>query len=239
MLDYLVKPIQPNEVEWRVITKPKDGRITVAPYIDSRCVMKRLDQQFGPLSWNTMVHIDGDNLTLMLQVSQDGKECTKTDGVKLQPSSDNDQIDPVKSAISDALKRVAVQFGLGRDLYEYPLIQVQSNDRFIPNWAKQKLSNLVANIVSGDFNREYILISQDTSIETPKTQQSVVTSSGKPELDGAKFANMLAAINAGKWKEVEQALPKYNVAPDYEKAIRSQIKAFRSGTALDQVSTKQ
>jgi hypothetical protein len=50
---------------------------------------------------------------------------------------------------------------------------------------------------------------------------------------------MLAAINAGKWKEVEQALPKYNVAPDYEKAIRSQIKAFRSGTALDQVSTKQ
>jgi len=237
MLENLTKPIQPNEVEWRVITKPKDGKITVAPYIDSRCVMKRLDQQFGPLSWNTLVNIDGDNLTLMLRVNQDGKECTKTDGVRLQPSTDNDQIDPVKSAISDALKRVAVQFGIGRDLYEYPLIQVQSNDRFIPNWAKQKLSNLVANIVSGDFNREYILISQETSIE-PKTPQPA-TPIGKPELDGAKFANMLAAINAGKWKEVEQALPKYNVAPDYEKAIRSQIKSFRSGTALDQVSTKQ
>lgn len=239
MLEYLTKPIQPNEIEWRVITKPKDGKITVAPYIDSRCVMKRLDQQFGPLSWNTLVHINGDNLTLMLQVTHDGVECTKTDGVKLQSSNDNDQIDPVKSAVSDALKRVAVQFGLGRDLYEYPLIQVQSNDRFIPNWAKQKLSSLVSSIVSGDFNREYILISQDTAVDAPKSQpKSTGTSSGKPELDGTKFAKMLAAVNAGKWKEVEDALPKYEVAPDYEKAIRLQIKAYRAGNALEQVSTK-
>lgn len=238
MLDQLTKPIQPNEIEWRVVTKPKDGKITVAPYIDSRCVMKRLDQQFGPMSWNTLVHINGDNLTLMLQVNQDGVECTKTDGVKLASATDNDQIDPVKSAISDALKRVAVQFGLGRDLYEYPIIQVQSADRYIPGWAKQKLSVLVSSIISGDFKREYILISQDTPVEAPKSQQKASVSSGKPELDGAKFAKMLAAVNAGKWKEVEEALPKYDVAPDYEKAIRLQIKAFRSGNALDEATTK-
>ena len=139
----------------------------------------------------------------------------------------------MKSAISDALKRAAVQLGLGRDLYEYPVIQIQSSDRFIPSWAKPKLSNLVNSVISGSFNKEYILITQETNVEAPK-----VNPNSKPELDGLKFAKMLAAVNAGKWKDVEQALSKYTVAPDYEKAIRAQIQAYRSGESIEEATTK-
>lgn len=233
MLDQLIKPIQPNEIEWRVVAKSKDGKITVAPYIDSRCVMKRLDAEFGPMGWTTSVNISDNNLTLTLSVKSGDNTCYKEDGVRIQSQGENDPIDPVKSAISDALKRAAVQLGLGRDLYEYPVIQIQSAERFIPSWAKPKLSNLVTSVISGSFNKEYILITQETNVEAPK-----INSNSKPELDGLKFAKMLAAVNAGKWKDVEQALSKYTVAPDYEKAIRAQIQAYRSSESIEEASTK-
>jgi len=226
----LSKPIQPSEIEWRVITKPKDGKITVAPYIDSRCVMRRLDEEFGPLGWSSSISITNDYLVAEIKVHHDGLNVSKQDGVKIASAGDNDNIDPIKTAVSDALKRVAVQYGLSRDLYEYPIIQVQTTDKYLPYWAKQKLGDLVNAISKGEFKKEYILISQDT----PVTSSVKPTTNGKPELDGLKFAKMLAAVNEGKWRDVEQAIPKYTIPPEYEKALRAQIDAVRSGKALEE-----
>ena len=230
ILAKLSNPIQPSEIEWRVITKPKDGKITVAPYIDSRCVMRRLDEEFGPLGWSSSISITNDYLIAEIQVSREGLYVSKQDGVKIASAGDNDNIDPIKTAVSDALKRVAVQFGLSRDLYEYPIIQVQTTDKYLPYWAKQKLGELVNAISKGEFKKEYILISQDT----PVPSSVKPTTNGKPELDGLKFAKMLAAVNEGKWRDVEQAIPKYTIPPEYEKALRAQIDAVRSGKALEE-----
>ena len=230
ILAKLSNPIQPSEIEWRVITKPKDGKITVAPYIDSRCVMRRLDEEFGPLGWSSSISITNDYLIAEIQVSREGLYVSKQDGVKIASAGDNDNIDPIKTAVSDALKRVAVQYGLSRDLYEYPIIQVQTTDKYLPYWAKQKLGELVNAISKGEFKKEYILISQDT----PVPSSVKPTTNGKPELDGLKFAKMLAAVNEGKWRDVEQAIPKYTIPPEYEKALRTQIDAVRSGKALEE-----
>ena len=48
--EILRKPIQPNEIEWRV-QSAKGGKTTIVPYITSRAVMNRFDDAFGPEGW--------------------------------------------------------------------------------------------------------------------------------------------------------------------------------------------
>jgi len=43
-------PLSPEEIEWKVIAS-KGGQTTLAPYIDARAVMARLDRAFGPFGW--------------------------------------------------------------------------------------------------------------------------------------------------------------------------------------------
>jgi len=46
----LTAPLSPEEIEWKVIAS-KGGQTTLAPYIDARAVMSRLDRAFGPFGW--------------------------------------------------------------------------------------------------------------------------------------------------------------------------------------------
>ena len=43
--EILRKPIQPNEIEWRV-QSAKGGKTTIVPYIQSRAVMNRFDASY-------------------------------------------------------------------------------------------------------------------------------------------------------------------------------------------------
>jgi hypothetical protein len=230
-------PMASNEVEWRVITKPRDGKITVAPYIDSRCVMKRFDEAFGPTNWKSDIAIYGDKLIATISIRSDqGDWVSKSDGVMISMSDGNDGIDPLKSAVSDGLKRAATQWGLARDLYDYPLIQVRTEDKYLPNWSKKLLAQLVTSVRSGENSRDYVLIeekSKPVAAAAKKAVEDKPQENGKPELDGLKFAKMLAAVNAGNWKEVESAMPKYSINEQYEKSLRSLIDVRRSEAAME------
>jgi hypothetical protein len=89
----------------------QEGRIL--SYIDARQVMDRLDMVVGPENWK-------DEYAL-ISVEPVVVECkltilgvTKSDVGYSEPSSS----EPYKSAYSDALKRAAVKFGIGRFLYK-------------------------------------------------------------------------------------------------------------------------
>ncbi len=49
-LEVLRAPLAPEEIEWKVIAS-KNGWTTLAPFIDARAVMERLDRAFGPFGW--------------------------------------------------------------------------------------------------------------------------------------------------------------------------------------------
>jgi hypothetical protein len=124
--DDLAEPFPPHEISWKpeVTTKKKDGRKVpilnrqgeqvagCTAHIDARNVMNRLDDVAGPGGWSDAYRVlnDGRNV-----------ECTLT--VLGVSKADVGQIneggfaDPLKSAYSDALKRAAVKFGIGRHLY--------------------------------------------------------------------------------------------------------------------------
>lgn len=114
----LLKPFADDEVKIKP-AKVSGGRALGLHYIDSRCVMDRLDEVVGVNGWRdeyTVLASGEVECRLSLRIA--GEWITKADvgGQSEQP----DEGDRMKAAYSDALKRAAVKFGVGRFLYRIP-----------------------------------------------------------------------------------------------------------------------
>lgn len=103
----LAEPFADEQVKQR----PGRGGMTFS-YVDPRAVMQRLDDVVTPEAWEfTSTVIPGTDIVHgRLTVAGNVKEDYG------YPNSDHDE-EPIKSASSDALKRCAVMFGIGRHLY--------------------------------------------------------------------------------------------------------------------------
>lgn len=163
-LNVLNAPLVSHEIEWRVQSQTKDGqKIIVVPYITNRCVMNRFDEQFGWSGWqNDMREIDGGFLCTITATLPDGQQVSKTDGAS------RTGIEPIKGGISDAMKRCAVQFGLGRALYDFPKVFIETTDKYIPNWATPLLDQMVAKINAGGAVRDVVVLKPEHAKTAPK-----------------------------------------------------------------------
>ena len=115
----LAAPFHSYYVGWKAQATNRDKtRALAVAYIDARTVMDRLDQVVGPGNWSD---------TYRLISAGDGEfaiECTlalfgvpKADVGTADEEDDGSQASLSKSAYSDALKRAAVKWGIGRYLY--------------------------------------------------------------------------------------------------------------------------
>jgi hypothetical protein len=111
----LAEPFPADIVSWRVGSMNKDKTKGMAlAYIDARDVMTRLDQVVGPAGWQAAYpHANGKTIC-SIGIKHDGEWIWKSNG-----AGDTD-IEAEKGAISDAFKRAAVLWGIGRYLYDLP-----------------------------------------------------------------------------------------------------------------------
>ena len=108
----LIEPFEYEDIEWRISRSyPLKNKATVLAYMTSRGVMNRLDQVFGTMGWSDEYEFIGNNVTCKLTATYDGISTSKMDGA---PQTN---FESFKGGISDALKRTAVKFGIGRYLY--------------------------------------------------------------------------------------------------------------------------
>jgi hypothetical protein len=117
--------IDPARIHWRIIASTRSAEhARVAPYIDARDVMEKLDEHFpGWSDTYRAISVGNDHgLECSLTVPWDGDGTrTVTDvGVVRAGRADSPEMAPVKAAYSDALKRTAVKLGIGRELYNLP-----------------------------------------------------------------------------------------------------------------------
>lgn len=114
----LSAPFHPSELSW----KPgavSGNRALALPYVTARAVMDRLDEVLGVANWKDDYDILPDGCAVCrLSLRIDGEWITKQDVGG--PSEQTDAGDRRKAAFSDALKRTAVKFGIGRYLYRAP-----------------------------------------------------------------------------------------------------------------------
>jgi hypothetical protein len=120
-LTALGAPFADADLEWRVQTSGKGGGkgvwALIVPYLTSRAVQQRLDDVCGPANWRNEF-VTGPSggvlcgISVYLSNGMDGLHwVTKWDG------AENTDIEGVKGGLSGAMKRAAVQWGMGRHLY--------------------------------------------------------------------------------------------------------------------------
>jgi len=123
----LKAPFSFDEIDWRVLTTNQDkSRGIAAAYLSARSVQQRLDDVVGVFNWkNEYKKWDTTSQLCGISIFDDerGEWITKYDG------AENSDIESVKGGISDAFKRAAVLFGIGRYLYELGNIWVETEAR--------------------------------------------------------------------------------------------------------------
>ncbi len=113
ILEQLRKPFPASKISFKCQTKPSEkGNSLVVAYIDARDVMERLDDVVGP-DWSDRYEKAGTAKGLVCYLTVCG--VTRAD-----VGDEDNENEPVKSAYSDAFKRAAVKFGVGRFLYDLP-----------------------------------------------------------------------------------------------------------------------
>jgi hypothetical protein len=114
----LAAPFDANQVHWKP-QNVKDNRAMAVAYLDARAVQDRLDRVLGAENWADDYQVLPDNCVLCrLKLRLGGEWVQKVDVGA--PSEQPDEGDRRKAAFSDALKRAAVKFGIGRYLYNLP-----------------------------------------------------------------------------------------------------------------------
>lgn len=118
----LAAPFPPEEVSWRLGSTSKEKMKGMAlAYLDARAVMDRLDAVCGPAGWQDKYsHANGKT------VCDIGIKCGDEWIWKADGAGDSD-IEAEKGALSDAFKRAAVRWGIGRYLYslESPWVEIE------------------------------------------------------------------------------------------------------------------
>ena len=113
-------PFPSNEIEWRVLITSRDKtKGQVAAYVDSRAIQRRLDAVIGKDNWQNRFYTvsgkDNASTTQVCELSifypERSEWITKSDG------AGNTDIEPVKGGLSNAFKRAASIWGIGRYLY--------------------------------------------------------------------------------------------------------------------------
>src|SRR5689334_18389462 len=113
----LAAPFQPEQVSWRVQGKANSqGKAQVLAYLSARDVQDRLDEAVGPENWSfdwQPIAVEGGDLKV-------AKGVLTIHGVSKSDVGDASTFEGNKGTVSDCFKRAAIQWGIGRYLYELP-----------------------------------------------------------------------------------------------------------------------
>jgi len=133
--EQLKAPFDPKVVHWRIGQKTRDGKkAMVLAYIDARDVMKRLDDVCGD-GWQNRYPFDG---CCEIGVNIGGEWLWRANG------AGETKVEAEKGQYSDAFKRAAVMWGIGRYLYylKNSWVEIDDKNKFtpppLPAWALPK-----------------------------------------------------------------------------------------------------
>lgn len=118
----------PQYVNWREGAINKANQIGLAlPYLDSRHIMGRLDQVCGVENWKDEYtaygHNDDGGLICSISIHIEGRWVAKSDASNCTGG------EPLKGAATNAFKRAAVKWRIGRYLYLFPKVWVPVENR--------------------------------------------------------------------------------------------------------------
>jgi len=117
----LQKPLEIGDIDFRVQSINKGGYATILAYKDARVDINRLNAVCGPLGWQREHTRDNHNCIVSIWDADHNHWVSKEDtGVESNAEAQ-------KGLASDSFKRACFNWGIGIELYDYPVISVKLN----------------------------------------------------------------------------------------------------------------
>lgn len=119
------RKMTPQDIEVR-IAMCKDGVTSLLLYQDSRTTMDEFDRVFGQFGWQIKYKTVADQVYGVLSVWDEDKQ----QWIAKEDTGAESNIQAQKGQSSDILKRCAVRFGWGRELYSTPKINIRNSNKY-------------------------------------------------------------------------------------------------------------
>lgn len=240
----LVKRLaKPLPYKWRIQSFNKDKTKAICTaFINARDVQDVLDRECDH-GWQVSYFKDRDCVESTIVIRDEhGREHRRSDyGTRVcEDKTDRLYEQSYKSASSDAFKRAAVAWGVGRFLYSIKPVVVNVDQYKNPiDQSGNRIFDLTNHINS-------ITDSAPSSKKTPNkkpvpiinTTTEIVTGNTKPATDGvppkltnAQLDSMVKYVGEGKIKEVEDALGKYTLTLAQRTVINSVLESKKKQLA--------
>lgn len=121
----LCKPLTVDEIEFRIQSVNKGGYARILAYKNARVDQNRLDDVIGQMNWKREHTRDNANCVVSIW---DGD---KKEWVGKEDTGTESYTEKEKGLASDSFKRACFNWGIGRELYDYPPITVKlKSDEF-------------------------------------------------------------------------------------------------------------
>jgi len=134
-LEELKKPLGIHEIDFRIQSINKGGYATILAYKDARVDMNRLDDAVGSFNWKREHTRDNQNCIVSIW------DESKKQWISKEDTGTESFTEKEKGLASDSFKRACFNWGIGRELYDYPLIRIKLNpDEFSIDGGKVKQS---------------------------------------------------------------------------------------------------
>lgn len=202
MVDAVLKRLrEPMPYRWRVQNTNKDKtKAKCAAYVDARDVQSRLDEV---CMWEVGFSLEGDAVKARITIWFD-KDTTldRQDFSERITADKNDSMyaQAYKSAASEAFKRAAVAWGVGRFLYDIPMKTVALKDG---KWPVDENGKDIYNLTEY-LNRVDKPIPPKPSTQTVSTKQAAT-----PEL----VDKIVALYKSGSVSEADQIAKNHTLTP--------------------------
>jgi len=123
MIDFnaLALPLSINDIDFRVQSINKGGYAIILPYKDARVDINRLNESCTPLGWKREHTNNNHNCIVSLW------DDTNKQWVSKEDTGTESNTEAAKGLASDSFKRACFNWGIGIELYDYPVISLKLN----------------------------------------------------------------------------------------------------------------
>jgi len=115
----LTDPLPIESIDFRVQSINRGGYATILAYKDARVDMQRLDDAVGHLNWKREHTRDNKNCVVSIY------DLEKKEWISKEDTGTESFTEAEKGLASDSFKRACFNWGIGRELYDYPAIQIK------------------------------------------------------------------------------------------------------------------
>ena len=141
--------LKSNEIEAR-IARTNNGGVSLLLYIDARAVMRLLDETVGAYNWTDEYREMHGSVFCKINI----RDPESGEWIGKEDVGSESNVEKEKGQVSDAFKRAAVKWGIGRELYTAP-------DIFVP---AQNCNMAQGNKCYDKFNVDRIVYNDDGEI---------------------------------------------------------------------------